>query len=219
MVLRLLAFLVFGGALFAAEPFVVSAPTSAGRLQIHYIIMGDFGGFSTSINGPSGDGTYLIPVEHDGKPAKELRMVLFANGCQIQTFAEHIDATTERHAFVCVPLPTVTLKGRISPPPEDVTGLDVLLDYDALWEHSLFGVIDGFILPFRLGQAPIAKDGRFSIEIPDFSKGPATLEMKDATLRASLIERTTLNRPGSLMPQAVKIAASYADEIVFTRRP
>lgn len=214
------------GVLSAADSFVVSAPSSVGPLQIHYQVTGPFGGYSTVIDRPSEDGAYRIPLDRDGKQATGLRMILFSKGCQIQSVSIGITDTDRQTTFVCTPLPMITIKGRISPPPENTTGLDLILDYVAPWEHSFFHIYDGILLSFRVGQAPLTEDGRFSIQIPDFSKDAVPVRIEDARLRADLMDRRTLNRPASLSPPAglsawngLKILPDYGEELVFARRP
>ena len=55
-------------------------------VQISYFLIGPFGGHGGYAAQRTGGHSYEIPTMVDGKAAAEIRMIVYAPGCEIQTF-------------------------------------------------------------------------------------------------------------------------------------
>lgn len=217
----------FSIALHAAESFTIRSAGPFGDLGVHYQIGGTFGGYGGFVRGPGGDGAYRIPLQYEGKPAVSLKAILYARGCQFTLFSVDLKADRTRSArFECRPLPTVTLNGRISPPPPSTRVLDIEIRYLSFWDHEFFEIMDGPVGSFSLGKAPLKADGRFQIEIPDFSKDSVTSQKKDAILEVLVVEHATWNIVEWVVPTGdaphpkigLPIQPDYGSEVEFTKR-
>jgi hypothetical protein len=129
---------------------------------------------------------------------------------------------TRNATFECRQLSTITLRGRISPPPSGVTERDVEIRYLASWDHRFFGISDGMVESFGVGKAPLNAGGRFQIQIPDFSKDRVTNQLQDAYLEVLVVEHSSWNLVGHVLPSAdleyqngLKILPGYDSEILF----
>jgi len=130
------------------------------------------------VRDPGEDGAYRIPLEQEGKPAITLKAILYARGCQFTVLSVDLLSDATRNAtFECLQLSTITLRGRISPPPSGAGALDVEIRYLSSWDHKFFGFSDGIVQSFSVGKASLNAGGRFQIQIPDFSKDPITNRM------------------------------------------
>jgi hypothetical protein len=215
-----------GGVLAAAESFTIGSSDAAGHIEVRYGLSGAFGYHGGSVGEHDKDGAYRIPLEGDGKPAKTLKAILYAEGCQFSILSvDLLSDPTRNKTFECVPLSKITLRGRISPPPTVTGALDVVIDYVAAWDHKFFDLGDGMVQTFRLGIAPLDAEGRFEIAIADFSKDRITNERNDAYLQLIVREHSTWNTVTWIVPQAdlqynigLKILPWYGSEILFQGR-
>lgn len=62
-------------------------------VQISYFLIGPFGGYGAYVTQRAGVHSYEIPTMVEGKVATEIRMIVYAPGCEVQQFvlplAEH----------------------------------------------------------------------------------------------------------------------------------
>lgn len=167
------------------------------------------------------------PLESDGKPAKTLKAILYAEGCQFSVLSVDLLSDPIRNeTFERVPLSKITLRGIISTPPSATGALDVEIYYVAAWDHKFFHLADGLVQMFILGKAPLDAEGRFEIPIADFSKDRITNERNDAHLRLIVREHSTWNIVTWVMPPAdlrngsdgLKVLPWYGPEMLFERR-
>jgi hypothetical protein len=134
-------------------------------VQISYFLIGSFGGYGGYAAQRTGVHSYEIPTIVQGKAATEIRMVVYASGCQIQQFviplAEHSRVSQE---FSCQPVQTVKLSGRIVPD-ELVRDnhAELVVTYMAHWAHRFFGITDGPVTGFRLATVSPDANGMFEI--------------------------------------------------------
>jgi hypothetical protein len=211
----------------AAESFTIGSSAAAGRIEVRYGLSGAFGYYGGFVRERDKDGAYRIPLEGDGKPAKTLKAILYAEGCQFSVLAvDLLSDPTRSETFECVPLSKIPLHGRISPRPTATGALDVEIYYVAAWDHKFFGFGDGMVQMFSLGKAPLDAEGRFEIPIADFSKDRITNERKDAYLQLIVREHSTWNTVKWVVPPAdlqyenmgLKILPWYGSEIPFEGR-
>lgn len=153
-------------------------------VQISYFLVGPFGGYGGYAAQRSGLHSYEIPTVVEGKAATEIRMIIYAPGCEIQKFVIPLaEDSRVSQEFACEPVETVKLSGRIVPD-ELVRDnhAELVVTYLAHWAHSFYGLTDGLVTEFRL--APVSPDtnGMFQIDLPYFS---ADAEAPSSQLRAS----------------------------------
>src|SRR5262249_12148016 len=83
-------------------------------VQISYFLIGPFGGYGGYAAQRTGVHSYEIPTMVDGKAASEIRMIIYASGCEIQQFVlplgEHSRVSQE---FPCQHAESVNLSGKI----------------------------------------------------------------------------------------------------------
>lgn len=206
-------------------------------MEVRYFLEGEFGGFGGFVREADEDGVYQIPLFVDrqteragdyGTPAESLKAILYAAGCQFNLLSVNLKANDIRTAtFACTPLPHLTLHGKISPPVPDPEGADVEIWYEASWDHRFFGLRDGMVQQFSIAITRLAADGRFQVEIPDFSKDAVTTQMQDAYLEVFVIAHSGRDRIQMTVPPAnlqhdsigLKILPHYDSEVSFSFRP
>ena len=142
-------------------------------VQGQYFLSGTFGGAGGYINAKPDVGSYRIEASVKGSPAKQVKIVLYADGCRTQKFVVTLKTTTEERNFDCEPMPTVTLRGVITYF-RSSRNKDVRLEFDYLasWVCSFFGLYDCMVPTFRVATAVPESDGSFSVVLPDFTQDP-----------------------------------------------
>jgi hypothetical protein len=137
-------------------------------VQISYFLVGPFGGYGGYAAQRTGVHSYEIPTMVDGKAATEIRMIVYASGCEIQQFviplAEHSRGSQE---FPCQPVETVKLSGHIVPDAlvRD-TNAELVVTYMAYWAHGFYGIADGFVTGFHLATVSPDANGMFQVDLP-----------------------------------------------------
>jgi hypothetical protein len=198
-------------------------------VQISYFLVGPFGGYGDHAAQRTGVHSYQIPTMVDGKAATEIRMIVYASGCEIQQFvlplAEHSSVSQE---FPCQRVKTVELSGKIVPSAlvRD-NNAELVVTYMAYWAHGFYGISDGFDTEFHLATVSPDADGMFQVDLPYFS---ADVEASSSQQRASfwlmLRDSKTWNHIASnLEPEkqelrrkehGLRIRSHYPDELIFT---
>ena len=170
---------------------------SSDMIQVHYYLTGPFGGYGGYAERRLPSHSYEIKTSVESRPATEIKMVVYAPGCRIQTFDLLITQGSHvKQEFICQPLPRVTLSGQIIPS-EMVRNpnTELTVSYMAYWEHEFFGIWDGFVLEFQLATVRPQADGNFQVTLPDFSddtRGSSSFP-QGASLRLMLRDSETLN--------------------------
>ncbi len=199
-------------------------------VRVAYFLTGPFGGRGDFTNDLKTLRHQLaLPLEQDGERATSLKAVVYAKGCAVQTFAmDPLPAAPPRLRFECRKLRTLVLKGVVAgnPRPWELT---IQLSYMANWSHAFFGIMDGPILSFPIAEIIPDRDGRFTIEVPDFANDAVTNSYKDkgegnwllTALRTGTNDRYWLNtadrKPES--PGALTIERDYPEELRFFADP
>lgn len=99
--------------------------------------------------------------------------------------------------------------------------------YEASRDHRFFGLRDGMVQQFSITITRLAADGRFQVEIPDFSKDAVTTQMQDAYLEVFVIAHSGGDRIQMTVPPAnlqrdsigLKILPHYDSEVSLSFRP
>ena len=198
-------------------------------VQISYFLLGPFGGYGGYAAQRTGVHSYEIPTMVDGKAATEIRMIVYASGCEIQQFvvplAEHSRGSQE---FPCQPVETVKLSGHIVPDAlvRD-TNAELVVTYMAYWAHGFYGIADGFVTGFHLATVSPDANGMFQVDLPYFSvDAEASSSEQRASFRLMLRDSKTGNHIASnlepekqelrLQEHGLRIRSQYPDDLIFT---
>lgn len=197
----------------------VAPPTSAKDVQLRYFVSDEADVRWTSTLAKAADDKIRISANTTQRPAKSLKVLAYAPGCQFATFTvDDLVTSTRQGDFQCVKLPTTTLQGTV-PPPAGQQQLQVEAMYVVNWASKFFGVPGASISPLALTKAPVEADGSFQMDLPDFTADPLWQPFaNNATLMFFLEDKATGHRVAELKaPAAVaqggnlKVAANYPD--------
>src|SRR6266699_2418414 len=113
-------------------------------VQISYFLVGPFGGYGGYAAQRTGVHSYEIPAIVEGKAATDIRMIVYASGCEIQQYvlplAEHSRVNQE---FQCQRAETVRLSGKIVPTAlVSDNNAELVVTYMAYWAHGFYGIAD-----------------------------------------------------------------------------
>jgi hypothetical protein len=197
-------------------------------VQGNYFMLGTFGGAGGYINAKPDVVSYRIEASVKGTAAREVKMVLYADGCQTQKFVVLLETTTEGRNFDCEPLPTVTLVGIIANYNSSLNkDVRVEFNYLASWVCAFFGLADCMVPTFKAATVVPQSDGSFSVVLPDFTQDrneQATESRFKGEFNVILRESKTGNiltflRPGeSTLSQNLPLQSSYPSLIRFEPR-
>ena len=150
----------------------VVGPTQAKDVQVRYYFTGESGSFGSSTASATDDNKIVIQSASQGRPAKTLKLIAYAPGCQFVTISvDDLSAGNRQGEFQCTPLNTVQFYGKADVSALAEKALQVGVLYNCDWAGEFFGLHGGFS-PFSLGRAEIDFDGSFTISLPDFSSDP-----------------------------------------------
>lgn len=206
----------------------IAPPTAAKDVQIRYFLAGEFGFVSSSSTAKGAESTIVIRTQQQSKAATSFKAIAYAPGCQFVTFnVDDLATSTRQGEFECQKLPTTLLQGRV--PLSGMEGKDLQVEvlYVCDWAAQFFKLGPGAISPFSLGRVPVATDGTFSIELPDFAGDPLWSSFShDAALSFHLVDATTGHPLNGLAPppalsqgSLLKVSPSYNGEIQFVVQP
>jgi len=139
--------------------------------QIAYHLVGPFGGYGGYTEQRAGVHSYEIETSVEGNAATEIRMIVYAPGCEIQTFIVPLaDDSRVKQEFECQPVPSVMLSGQIVPNAlvRD-KNVELVITYMAFWAHEFFGIVDGPVAELRLATVSPDSNGMFQVDLPHFS--------------------------------------------------
>ena len=217
-----------------SPPVSISLPPNipSESVQIAYHLVGPFGGRGGYIKQGVGLHSYEIASSVEGQAATEIRVIVYASGCEIQTFVVPVadDARVHRE-FECQPARSVTLSGQIVPN-ELVRdrNAELFVFYLAFWSHEFFGIVDGAVADFQLAAATPDANGMFQVDLPQFSAdiAPSSSERR-ARLRFILRDSKTWNAIAShlepelpefrLADHSLRIQSYYPSGLKFTPGP
>ncbi len=198
-------------------------------VQISYFLVGPFGGYGGYAALRTGVHSYEIPTIVEGKAATDIRMIVYASGCEIQQYAlplaEHSRVNQE---FQCQRAETVRLSGKIVP-----TALlsdknaELVVTYMAYWAHGFYGIADGLVTEFHLATVSPDANGMFEVDLPYFSAdAEASSAQQRASFRLMLRDSKTGNHIAfnldpdkqelRLQEHGLRIRSQYPDDLIFT---
>ena len=145
------------------------------KVQITYHMVGPFGGVGSLAKPHTGVGFYEIPTSADGRVADEIKIIVYAPGCEIQTYDIPLeDDSRIEQEFECTLANTVVLSGQIVP--MDLVqdkNAELIVTYMAYWANDYFGIVDGIVPEFTLANVSPQQYGTFQVELPLFSADSA----------------------------------------------
>jgi hypothetical protein len=168
-------------------------------VNISYVLYGDFGAVGASVSAQANVHSYQINPLHDGKVAASIKGVIYASGCEFDTFEAEIsgDIALEK-SYECVALPTVTLVGHIAHLRRFRNrDLEVVVRYSADWECKFFEFFDCMVPQIELARAPVNENGDFDATIVDFSPEQTSSLHHRGELRVILRDAKTWNWIGA----------------------
>jgi hypothetical protein len=197
-------------------------------VQISYFLIGPVGAYGSYTKPEPGLQTYDIPTSVEGKPASEIRMIVYVGGCEIKTFVLPVTAGSRvKQQFECQPAATVQLSGQIVP-----TELarrhkaELVVEYMAYWAHGFYGITDGMVTEFRVASVSPDSNGVFQVQLPYFSSDVAASSPREASFRLMLIDSKTWNPLASELESelpdlrfkghGLPIRSHYSDGLKFT---
>ena len=197
-------------------------------VQISYFLVGPFGGYGGYATQRAGVHSYEIPALVEGKAATEIRMIIYASSCEIQTFVIPLaNDSRVKQEFECQHVATVKLPGQVVPT-ELVLGnnAELVVTYMAYWAHGFFGTADGMVTEFRLATVSPDANGIFHVELPYFTADAVASSQLRASFRLMLRDSKTWNHIASNlepeMPElraedhSLQIRSHYPEGLKFT---
>jgi hypothetical protein len=197
-------------------------------VQVSYFLIGPFGGYGGYVKPQVGFHSYEISALVEGKAATEIRMIVYALGCEIQEFVLPLAQDSRmKQEFECQRVATVELLGQIVPS-ELVrdSNAELVVTYMAYWAHGFFGIKDGMVIEFRVATVAPNASGAFQVELPYFSAADAASPLqRRAGFRLMLRDSKTGNHIAfTLEPEvpdlrleehSLRILAHYPDGLKF----
>jgi hypothetical protein len=197
-------------------------------VQISYFLRGPFGGYGGYSTQKAGVHSYEIPTVVKGKPATEIRMIVYASGCEIQSFTIPLsEDSLIKQDFQCQRVATARLSGEIVPS-ELVRdkNTELVVTYMAYWAHEFYGIADGIVTELKVATVAPAANGMFQVDLPYFAADAASPSQPRASFQLMLRDSKTWNHIASnLEPETqalrfqahgLRIRSQYPDDILFT---
>jgi hypothetical protein len=201
-------------------------------VQISYFLVGPFGGYASYAAQRTGMQSYEIPTVVDGRAATEIRMIVYASGCEIQQFVIPLTEHSRLgQQFTCQPVETVKLSGHIvSDALVGYIDAELVVTYMAYWAHGLYGITDGPVTEFHLATVSPDANGMFQVDLPYFSAdAEASSPQQRASFQLMLRDSKTWNlialnldpekQELRLKEHGLRIRSHYPDELLFTAEP
>ena len=165
---------------------------------IYYQLYGPFGGVGSMATPARNLSSYQINPSYDGKLASSIKAVIYASGCEFDTFESDITEEPIETTYECTPLPTLSLVGHI-PPTRLVRDrdLEVVVWYLGDWECRFFELYDCMVPQIQLARAPVNENGEFEATIVDFSPEQSPPMRHRAELWVALRDAKTWNLIGA----------------------
>jgi hypothetical protein len=167
-------------------------------VSISYVLYGSFGAAEDNVAPQPNVTEYRINPVHDGKLAASIKAVIYAPGCEFDTFELDItdDAPLEK-SYECVALPTVSLVGHMANSRlYRHRDLEVVVRYLGEWQCRFFELLDCMVPQMDLGRAPVNENGEFELTIVDFSPEQKLRPRRKAELWVILRDAKTWNPIG-----------------------
>ncbi len=140
---------------------------------IRYLLAGD--DFGDWVRARPGVSSYFIGASRQGRPATQIKAILYAPGCAIQTLDLPVSASSnEPYSFLCRPLPNIWIAGTLTRM-DQLSGRELKLRarYIARWAPAFLEIDARILTAIPVGDvADVSRDGHFRLSVPDFSQDP-----------------------------------------------
>lgn len=229
---------VQGGSSDEVFTLVVVSPTLAKNVQLrYYVIVGNGGGYggatvatrkSAAIS-VAGDKIRFKTPGMSGQPPKTVKLLAYAPGCQFVILTvEGLSSSSREADFRCQQLPTLQLHGRVDIHNFPGQDLEVEGQYRCRIAVPFRYPKESDVVPLSVGEAAVATDGTFTMEVPDFVVDPSwsqvahyaslqfvLLDAKAGKHLAYLTSLADLSRNQGLVP----VASSYPEIVLSVHHP
>lgn len=198
-------------------------------VQISYFLVGPFGGHGGYTTRRIGVHSYQTSTIVEGQAATEIRMIVYAPGCEFQQFVIPLaEDSRVSQEFLCQPVETVKLSGKIVPDALVTdTNAELVVTYMAYWAHTFYGIADGFVTGFHIATVSPDANGMFQVDLPYFSvDAEASSSEQRASFRLMLRDSKTGNHIASILEpekqelrlkqNELRILSQYPDDLIFT---
>ena len=208
----------------STAPFVIQLPASVPSEQVlvTYCVYAQ-DAYCSAIPAEPNRLSYSVPATHQGQLVTSLKAILYAPGSAIQTVT--LQAGANAYVFAWRPIPPVSLAGTVAMKDVSYAGeVQLELKYVATWAMQFFGMRDGPVPSFPVGEPVYLKDGnRFEFAVPDFASDPVSAA---GFLHILAKEKGTGNLSALLVPagsktkiDTLKVASFYPPDLAFTICP
>ena len=154
---------------FPSVSILLPANVRSETVQIAYQLRGPFGGYSMYTEPRRDLRAYAIPASVEGKAATEIRTIVYATGCEIQTFVITLaEDSRVQQEFICEPVRSVTLSGFVPNQLVSAGNAELRITYSAYWAHQFFSIADGPVVEFKLATLRPDANGAFQVDLPCF---------------------------------------------------
>jgi hypothetical protein len=213
--------------------YILSGPDAGGRIS---------GGETLKVEP---NYRHSIPALYESVPARHARIVLYAAGCQFETYDLDLNGDSDiTRTFHCDPLPTKKVYGFLNlkefPTPLDPAEkkLDIEGHLDGAWICEYFfqprpdqtgsgGSCLGSTVPLGLlGELDPGDKGIFEVTIPDFTRDPVfdrfarggKFGVIELPLKEKKLGRGLATIKAEDSPElGLNVQAEYPDPVIFTR--
>ena len=167
-------------------------------VNISYVLYGSFGAAGANVTPKPNVGEYRINPVHDGTVATSIKGVVYAVGCEFDTFeADVAEDVAIEVPYECTALPTVSLVGHIANSRlYRYRDLEVVVRYLGEWQCRFFELLDCMVPQMELGRAPVNENGEFEVTMVDFSPEQKMRPRRKAELWVILRDAKTCNPIG-----------------------
>ncbi len=168
-------------------------------VNISYVLYGSFGAAGANVTPKPNLSAYGIDPVHDGATATSIKGVVYAVGCEFDTFeADFTEDAVIEIPYECTALPTVSLVGHIANSRlYRYRDLEVVVRYLGEWQCRFFELLDCMVPQMELGRAPVNENGEFEVTIVDFSPEQKMRPRRKAELWVILRDAKTWNLIGA----------------------
>jgi hypothetical protein len=201
------------------------AGVNSETVYIRYVLAG--GSFGGLVQARPGVASYFISTMAGERAATGIKALLYAPGCALQTLDISLSGVnTPQYAFVCKPIPAVSISGKIAHPDRLYSrGATLQARYIARWAAGFLGIDDSFAPIIPVGEASkLSADGGFQISLPDFSSPAGTVDRSEE-FQVWAKDKVSGNLMALLIPEdyqsittrmgGLKILSAYPTDIVF----
>lgn len=195
-------------------------PAHSEKVYVRYGLRQPGGSYSQHVAMfPAEVPSFEIPV-----PTGRMKALVWIPGCKLREFDVAIGRADIEMPFVCDPLKTVTLHGRVKHV-NSIGPMTLSVDYSGM--IACFWVVEDITRSYSgscsgldingVATTDVAPDGYFEVELPDFSNDPIA---SGASHQLDFWLTGIKDVPPFLVPESTprntfKFAASYPDEVTF----